>query len=95
MGSSTGAIESISSAEDDEVTIDLSQDWGSYSSFATSGTGQNAGAYIFRPGVPDEEINIVAPLKGKAKVIKTDVVMEVHMQLVQAKAWLSPGSIEF
>eukprot|EP00521_Asterionellopsis_glacialis_P017327 CAMPEP_0195302294 /NCGR_PEP_ID=MMETSP0707-20130614/30840_1 /TAXON_ID=33640 /ORGANISM="Asterionellopsis glacialis, Strain CCMP134" /LENGTH=1068 /DNA_ID=CAMNT_0040365501 /DNA_START=82 /DNA_END=3288 /DNA_ORIENTATION=- len=82
FNSSTGAIESIATVDGEGLTVDVTQDWGYYSSFDTKGE-QKSGAYIFRPRTPREQIHTILPKAGKAKFHKTDLVMEVSMEFEQ------------
>ena len=85
----TGMVDHVSA---NGIDLNVTQTWGYYKSFDSSVDntevpysigGQNSGAYIFRPSVPDAEIVPLNPAKGKATVIETSVGTEVHAEFEQ------------
>jgi alpha-mannosidase len=82
---STGALKHTST---NGVEVNISQSWGYYTSFDSTfdksevpapRATQNSGAYVFRPSVPDQALQIIRPSKGKAQFAYTNVGLEVHM----------------
>ena len=68
------------------------QEWGYYVSFNAAEHAvhkedtQSSGAYIFRPSVPKQELQIIAPDPSKSFVYKSDLVTEVHSTM--ANGWI-------
>jgi len=90
---STGAIKQYSS---NNVTVDVSQIWGYYTSFDSkidtdtssksnsNSDQQNSGAYIFRPSSPEQKLITIPPKKGAAKFRQTSVGTEITIEFEEA-----------
>ena len=77
----SGSIKKIANSE---VDLILEQQWGYYDPFDSridyeSDPRENSGAYIFRPAIPDQELQVVQPNPTGAAFVQTSVGMEVHM----------------
>ena len=80
----TGGIQKVTTA--DGISLDLSQEWGYYTSydshFNEQGYYQNSGAYIFRPSEPNAKISAIQP---KSAIFRqSELVAEVAIEFEQS-----------
>lgn len=75
----TGVLKKMGTSK---VNLNLSQVWGYYTSFDSqldkSDDNQNSGAYIFRPSIPEQRLQLMKPLS--ARFYDTSDCMEVHVE---------------
>jgi len=79
--SMSGGIKNVKTV--DGISLDLSQEWGYYTSFDSG--GQDSGAYIFRPSEPDAKISEIKPrsVVFEQNELVTEIIVEFENPWIQ------------